>query len=182
MVSSIGQTKSPGDVARTVSFVVDPETLRPGLRVIKEYWDAKRGLRAMPARTDVDPWELRAYLPRLFMIDVLPDAADFRFRLLGTEITERYGRDSTGRTLREMYAVRNPQVLETILRMYAALLKVRRPILASGTLSVIGKDFISYESLHLPLSDDGERVNIILGAVRFSTHGDRASNLIDLGE
>ncbi len=182
MVASAEPARVSRGIARTVSFVVDPDTLHPALRFIRDYWNGKRGSRAMPARADIDPWELRGCLPRLFMVDILPGTADYRFRLLGTEITERYGRDSTGKTLREVYGLKNPQVYETILSMYATLRESRRPVLAIGTLSVIGKDFISYESLHLPLSDDDARVNIVLGLVQFDTDETRARMPLPLAE
>ena len=36
-----------------------------------------------------------------------------------------------------------------------------------GAADWIGKAFLDFESLYLPLSDDGETVNMVLGAVTF---------------
>ncbi|MGO8915110.1 MAG: PAS domain-containing protein, partial [Stellaceae bacterium] len=72
-----------------LAFTVDPSNVaQPILRPVLEYWERKRGARPMPARHDIEPLELKPYLRHLFLIEVMP-GADFRYRLLGSEITER---------------------------------------------------------------------------------------------
>ena len=57
------------------------------------YWERLRGARAMPARADIDPVEIRHFLPYVMLVDVLRDPLDFRCRLVGGEI-ERIARSS----------------------------------------------------------------------------------------
>ena len=48
-----------------LSFIVDPPGIsEPVLRPVLDYWDSKRGARAMPARLDIEPLELKPYLRR----------------------------------------------------------------------------------------------------------------------
>src|SRR5215469_11693694 len=87
------------------TLTVDPDNLASPLRELRDYWASKCAGRAMPRRADIDPLDLPPqHMPYLSIIEVLPDTDDFRFRLLGTGITGRMGRDSTGKTVREVYA------------------------------------------------------------------------------
>jgi hypothetical protein len=150
-------------------FTVDPATVDgPTTAAVLAYWQQKRGRRPMPARADIDPLELRAILRHVFLIDVLPGEAEFRFRLLGTAITERYGRDSTRKTVREVYADADPAFVAWYTAMLVAVKTSRRPVLAAGPMLMVRKDFVSFRALHLPLSDDGDTVNLIFGATDFS--------------
>jgi len=150
-------------------FRIDPDDLVTELQEVMDYWNAKHGAKAMPRRADIDPLELRRHLPYLSIFEVLPGAADFRFRLLGTEITGRFGRDSTGRTMREVYGQTYPEVLQWMLDFCTSVVTQKRPVLSHGTLRPVGKDFIVFETLHLPLSEDGERVSMLFGRTRFIT-------------
>jgi len=156
-----------GKLPDTLSYVVDPADLAPELREVKDYWLLKRGTRKLPRRADIDPLELRQHLPFISLVEVLDDAKDFRFRLLGTEITDVLQRDSTGKTVREVYATAEPDILQWMLEVYALAATKKCPVLRRGTLRVVHKDFIAFESLHLPLSDDGEHVNMLFGRSRY---------------
>jgi hypothetical protein len=111
--------------------------------------------------------ELRQHLPFISPVEVLDGAEDFRFRLLGTEITEILQRDNTGKTVREVYATAEPEVLAWMLEAYAIAATRACPVLRRGTLGVVHKEFIAFESLHLPLADDGEHVNMLFGRSRY---------------
>jgi hypothetical protein len=156
-----------GETQPAFTYVVDPDDLAPELRAIRDYWDAKRGTRPMPRRKDVDPLELAAHLPYLSLVDVLRGGADFRFRLLGTGITGQFGRDSTGKTMSEVYATADPEVLNWIVDSFAMVVTSKRPVLMRGLLRVVDKDFVKFESFHLPLSEDGDEVSMFLGRTRF---------------
>ena len=147
-------------------YVLDSALLEPPLlRAVFEYWQRKRGGRRMPARRDVDPQELSAHLPHLFLMDVVGD--DFRYRLLGSAITERYGRDGTGQLVSEAYA-ELPEIREWYLTVLRAFVSGKRPILTSAPMRAVQKEFILVQALHLPLSDDDCGVNMILGAAHFA--------------
>jgi PAS domain-containing protein len=147
-------------------YVLDSPSLEPPLlRDVFAYWQRKRGGRSMPARRDVDPHELRAHLPHLFLMDVVVD--DFRYRLLGSAITERYGRDGTGELVSEAYA-ELPTIREWYLAVLRAVVSGKRPMLTSAPMRAVQKEFILVQALHLPLSDDDSGVNMILGAAHFS--------------
>jgi hypothetical protein len=148
-------------------LVIDPPRVTPPvLRPVLDYWDLKRGTRAMPARRDIDPAELKPYLPHLCLFEPLP-SGEFLLRLMGSEITGRYGRNGTGKTLRDA-AAEHALTLDIVTRTLLAVSTHRRPVLASGTLASIGQEHVLSEALLLPLSDDGSRVTMILSATRYS--------------
>ena len=152
--------------AEDLSFIVDPPLAEaPLLRPIVEYWEEKRQGRAAPLRKDIDPLELKGYLAQVFLVDALA-ADEFRFRLLGNEIVERYGRNSTGKTVRETYRDM-PEIARWCTRMFQAVLEHGRPVLSRGTLHAVHKDFFTFETISMPLSRDGERLDMIFGAARY---------------
>lgn len=156
------------------SFIVDPPLAEaPRLQPIVAYWEHKRGSRPMPLRTDIDPLELKQHLRTVFLIDALP-GDEFRFRLLGSEIIERYGRNSTGKTVGETYRDM-PDIARWCTSMFKAVIDSRRPVLARGSLRSVRKDFFSFETINLPLSRSGEHADMIFGAAHYTAQPRRRS-------
>jgi hypothetical protein len=139
------------------------------LREILDYWNRRCGMRDMPSRHDIDPLELRNHLPYLSLVDVLDGGRDFRFRLIGTGITARFGRDSTGKTVREIYATTAPQVLPWVLDSMKSVVDTKQPVIMRGVLRAVQKDFMPFEVLRMPLSECGEAVSMLFCRARFIT-------------
>lgn len=129
------------------------------------YWQAKRGARPMPSRRDLDPpFEIPHLLPQLVLIEVGRDPLDFRYRLVGTAVTRCAGRDPTGMRFADL-PHRQPGS-----RAWAAALRVAtegKPLLADRAYVGPDPDMPACRDLYLPLSSDGERVDMILGLVEF---------------
>jgi hypothetical protein len=70
------------------------------LRRLYEYWDGKRGGRAMPSRADIDPLEMREHLSRMHLLDVLGPNL-FRYRVYGSGVTNPNMMDMTRRTTQD---------------------------------------------------------------------------------
>ncbi|MDF1610018.1 PAS domain-containing protein [Hoeflea sp. YIM 152468] len=60
-----------------------------------EYWTAKRGQRAAPSRSDIEPADIRGLLPYIFICDLAEDR-HLGFRLAGTALCALYGRELKG--------------------------------------------------------------------------------------
>lgn len=54
------------------------------LHQLHAYWKSRCRDRQMPSRSDIDPIDVPTLLPCIFLVDVLNDPRDFRFRLAGT--------------------------------------------------------------------------------------------------
>src|SRR5258706_10564796 len=72
------------------------------LKRLFAYWCAARQGRLMPSRRALDPLDFWYVLGPVMLIDVLREPLRFRFRLHGTEITQRVHYDLTGKLLDEI--------------------------------------------------------------------------------
>lgn len=94
-------------------------------------------------------------------MDVELDPPGFRFRLLGTEVIRQYGLDFTGKRLDEMDFGGHR---ETILRDYEETVVSKQPIYRRHMIEIEEtRRRLPYERMLFPLSNDGERVNMVLG-------------------
>jgi hypothetical protein len=124
-----------------------------------EYWSVRRGARPMPARGDIDPIDLKALLPLLILIDVVPDSRRYVYRLVGTHEVEMRGSDPTGKTVDEAYYGESTDVTTGYLDH---VVRTRQPLLYRGTYQPLRTRTQREDVLFLPLSQDGETVNMIM--------------------
>jgi len=138
-----------------------PQTIdHPGLRALYDYWERCRPGARLPGRQHLDPLDIPQLLPNLLLIDVLsPD--DFRYRLVGTALAARVGRDTTGLSIIEAYP---DDDWEEIHPDYLYVLGQRRPCLRWTAVTDNKGKSQAYQRLLLPLAGDGERVDMILAA------------------
>jgi len=129
------------------------------LRKLHAHWNRKRGDRRMPSRGDFDPLELKDDLGWITLVDVEPDPTRFRYRLVGTNITELMGRDATGAYLDELYPASVEPVATSSFR---DLVRSGTPNRVLGTMRHAERGFLSFESVDLPLSSDGQTVDMIM--------------------
>ena len=59
-------------------------------------WQELRGAAEMPRATAIDPVAFSYALGHLLLLETLAGGADFRYRVYGTVLVERYGKDLTG--------------------------------------------------------------------------------------
>ncbi len=138
------------------------------LSEVHAYWQSLLKGRAMPARTDLDPTDIPHLLPHLMLTDVLPDGR-YRYRLVGTEVERRFGAPMTGRTLEELMF---GDYLAYLTEVYRRVVVEKRPLYTSSRYGdAQGATPLYTRRLTLPLSDDGERVNMVLSAQVFRRAG-----------
>ncbi|HEV8391637.1 MAG TPA: PAS domain-containing protein [Dongiaceae bacterium] len=138
------------------------EGLPADLRALFDYWRAKRAGRRMPSRSDLDPSELKTLLPSMILVDVLYDVAgkpDFVYRLAGTREVEVRGENPTGKRVAEAFF--GPS-LENVLGCYQSVVERGEPYLDDDYFLRDGDYFADEANIFLPLSNDGERVSMIL--------------------
>ena len=143
--------------------MVEPWEAR--LRALKRYWDDKRGGRAMPARADLDPAEIPELLPNLLLVDTAETLDGFRYRLIGTEACAGFDRDRTGARFSDLPRTEN---FDRVYGGYWHTFQERTPQYFHGPLAAAGGR-IQFSRLTLPLSLDGNHVDMILGGMVFSS-------------
>ena len=162
-------TATAGATPLTLPFEVDataqPPLGMPAADFLRDYWQTNRGAREMPARRDIRPADLKKYLDSIVMIDVLGDG-DFRYRLVGTTITRYFRVDPTGKRVAEAWAPAGEDAVRRVTTNLAAVVAGRVPMRLWGQIDWTGipEDF---DALYLPLSEDGQTVNMILSGFTF---------------
>ena len=155
------------DVTNNAIPPVDPAS--PRLRAFQAYWRglAPEGVVAAYSAFDVVRVP-RDLLPFLILLDVIEDGRDFRYRVVGTGVVDAIGRDFTGETVSEYRHRHEPAAVAEGYRQVCAR---RAPDLYTGTLESVGKEFIRYERLALPLAGDDGAVAYILACFEFRGPG-----------
>ena len=131
------------------------------LRALFGYWAEKRGERAMPARADLDPLEIPTLLPIVGLVDVLDGGARFRYRLVGTEIVDVAGHDPTGRFLDEVLP--DSGYADYLIGLFREVTRERRPLYGESDFRGPGRIERRVRRLLMPLSRDGQSVDMIFG-------------------
>lgn len=149
-----------GQIEATVETVQ-----RPRLRRLLEYWQARRGDRAMPGRQDIDPLDLSWLLGNISLADVVhgADRPRYRFRLVGTRAVQRFGYDPTGKWLDDLP---EPAYRQHVQAAYDELIRRQVPLVERPNMLIDNRTH-DYEILRLPLGADGATIDMILLAADF---------------
>lgn len=137
----------------------------PLLQGLYRRWLDKCPTDGLPARSEFDPLDMRDWLSSMFLVEEAPDDDDFRYTLIGTKITLQVGVDNTGKRVSEIFG-------DAGLALYRKVRDERRPMRVHGTVDWRNQKYKSYETLILPLADDGRRINRFIGAMVFELLGE----------
>jgi hypothetical protein len=143
--------------------LVDKELTAPALLRLLRYWEEKRGGRRWPARRDIDPLDFAYVLGNVALLEVLRQPQRFRVRLFGENLVRRIGLEVTGKLLDD--------VPLPGLRSHFAT-RCREIVERGAPYRTKGEYFIDerpshHELIVLPLSEDGETINMLLFAFWF---------------
>jgi hypothetical protein len=139
----------------------DYEPRHPDLLRLLEYWRRKRGTRTFPRRADLDPLDFGFMLDRVALTEVHEDPHRYRLRVVGSWWAALVGFESTGMWVDEWPLVNQRKLIADT---YEAVIAGRRPLRAVRDAWVDDKN-LSYEILLLPLSEDGERISMIVTGI-----------------
>ncbi|RED45130.1 PAS domain-containing protein [Aestuariispira insulae] len=130
-------------------------------RRVRAYWDslAKDGL---PARRDIEPADIPALLPHIYLVEVSYEPLDFQYRLIGTAIVERSARDYTGTSIRDIPMQAPPS---QIWSLYETVATTGQPTCTLIPYRDEKDRFV--EKQCLPLSSDGTTIDMLLGSIVF---------------
>lgn len=135
----------------------------PMLSRLYAYWDAKRGDRRFPGRSDLDPLDIPALLSSIFLVVVHRTPFDLVFRLAGTVLTDCYGGGVTGTRLSELASTGASELY----REAARTVRGGGPVLISGPLRTRADAYRRADHLLLPLGEAPHQVDMLIGAAIF---------------
>ncbi len=120
-------------------------------------WRAKCRDGRLPARSDFALDDLRPYVGRIAILDVIDGGRDFRFRLYGTRIADEYKGEMTGKSVSAFRA----NFYAAIVPGYRRAVETRQP---HYDVPEIDDDLMHYkwERLVVPLASDGVTVDMIM--------------------
>jgi hypothetical protein len=133
-----------------------PAALAPRVRQLRDYWESKRRGRAVPARSDIDPAEIKPLLPYLVIADISAEPLRIRFRLAGTRVCEAFGFNIAGRFLEELDLVAD---VGFWLAQYRRMITAPAPVFGRTTGTRGEVEMFRSDWGVFPLSSDGQRVD-----------------------
>lgn len=138
------------------------DDLPPKLGELLAYWRDKGEIGRLPGRQDIHPEEIAGLLPYLMLYDVLStsDGNRYRIRLMGTHVVEMFGPGETGHFLDE---VADPTGYPAIRHRLDEVVASRQPSFGRARVVRAERDFIEFNHITLPLAQDGETVDMLIG-------------------
>jgi hypothetical protein len=131
---------------------------------LRDYWESKRASRAMPSRGDIAPAQLKEHLGWVMILEVLPGERDFRYRLIGTLVTQYFSNDATGKTVMEAFADSGEPTAKLINSVFRKVTRDKIVMRTVGGANWLEDGMEAFEAIYLPLSEDGANVSHILHA------------------
>jgi len=132
------------------------------LRTLYAYWQELRGSRRAPARSEIDPARLVTVMTNIAIFDVEESPRRYRIRLMGLRNVSWFGVDPTGSYLDEL-DLGNGRA--DLLGTLDKVVDLGVPGHMTGEYSKSDGRSLRYERLLLPLSSDGQRIDMLIGAV-----------------
>ena len=148
-----------------LSAEAQPSSPSPLLQAALSYWRSKLRGRRMPSRSDLDPLEMRPWLPQTILVEPVDDGADFRIRLAGTDVREKLGYEVTGRLLSTLPTA--PDVVQAVLADFREAAESGLPSCrVHQHYNPVMNRPVRFERLIAPLSEDGTNVNMLFAVRR----------------
>jgi len=83
-------------------------------RALFEYWNRQRRLQPAPARSDIDPGDIRRILGDTFLLSA-DFADDIRFRLAGTRVCALFSRELKGEAFKSLWSETSAKSIDDLL-------------------------------------------------------------------
>jgi len=135
------------------------------LRWAYAYWQERKGDHLGPAWRDIDLSAFPAKMvPRVCVMDSVPDPLDFTYRFWGTAITGMHRYDLTGRSVRHLTP---PEYAECIWGQYRDVFEARASLAFITEVPLETGVLTHYAVIRMPLSDAGSAVDGILSVEEY---------------
>ena len=132
---------------------------------IRDYWTDLKQNRLIALKEDLDPAAIAQHLPYVGLVDVFHNPLRFKYRLLGTRITELAGRDATGKWLdAELYGDNT----ENMLWLFKKCATSRKPVAVREQIQFVDKSWVVIDVAAFPMGNIDGEITVILSAVDLS--------------
>lgn len=153
------------DDATYDSLEVQERPRHDGVADFAALWGSRRQGACLPSRGDFPVEDLKRWFGHVLIMDVGPDAEDFRYRMIGTDITAFRDRDYTGKWISECSF---GESRESMVATFRNPVLQRRPVFRCGWVQwPVDGSWRSFDSVHCPLATDGRTVDMTIGVLYF---------------
>ncbi len=134
-----------------------------------DYWNGLRNGRAFPSEGEVDPSQIHEIWNWCFLVQNKPDSKEkgYRYTYLGTELIEAWGDDLTAQEVSTRLI--NPSH-EHFIRNFNEVVSGKKPVIDESEFVNARKINIKYRVCMLPLGNAPERVDFILGGMKWKAY------------
>lgn len=129
------------------------------IAAVYTHWNKKCIAGNLPGRHDIDPAEMKKYLPNIMLLDVEHPGPRFRYRLVGTGEVGNRGKDPTGMYLEEAYSGADGGYCDGNYRYVA---ETGKPLFDNTPEPTTLGNMANVEVIFLPLAADGKTVDKVL--------------------
>lgn len=139
-------------------------------RLVREalaYWNARRGARTYPSRSEIVPRDISRLLRNVVLVRVLDGGADYEFRIVGDAAITAHGFSFQGLKVSELDA-RIDGYSAIVKRLYDRVVRTAEPLAMRGPLAHIEKGHTVHEGIYLPLGPEGGPVDHLLIVAEYS--------------
>lgn len=124
-----------------------------------DYWLMKRGDRPYPARQEIRPGEIRSLLPNVILVGVVDGGCDYEFRVVGDANVQANGFSFQGWRASQLRQKLQPGYTENMFTLYNWVRTNGKAVAIRGRLAHVGRSYIPFESITMPLGPDGKTVD-----------------------
>jgi hypothetical protein len=144
-------------------FKSGDQLVSPLLKRVFATWQRASAGRMAPRRDEITPAVLRSTLAVVWMMDVIDNGADFRFRFAGDRVIQFMGRRYAGTLLS---ALLDDVYFQRMRLLLLECVQNRRPAaFGPARTRMQGKEHLETEVIVMPLSEDGEAIASLFGAM-----------------
>lgn len=136
------------------------------------FWYLHRGPGGLPPRSAFDACALKAFLPHIFITEYETATQRYRYRLIGTALTEAFRRNATGCYFDEIYDTPD---LHALHEMHEAARLSGEPKTIGGRMTLADRATMIVDALLLPVGVAEGRNPQLLGAIYLSAPGQTAA-------
>lgn len=129
-------------------------------------WQSKAGERAMPAKSEMTPRDLKEFLRDIVVCQrVAENPSRYVWRVVGTKVGEVVGHNHTGKTLEETAP---PDLLARWTECTDLVLDGGQPLRFLGWVHLKDREYLEAENFFVPLANDEGRPAFVMGLCRYT--------------
>lgn len=127
-------------------------------------WKSKIGLRSIPAKSDISPRDLKAFLGNIVICQrVAENPSCYVWRLIGTNVAAVVGH-VTGKTFKESVAT---ELCDRWTECCDLVVDGGQPLRFLGRVHIKDQEYLDAENLFVPLTNDDGQPTFVMGLCRY---------------